>query len=249
MSKINTSRRVLQIASYCAVLALATGCATNTFIQGQNTSDTIAWDSGKPGTPSSIDCLDNTGPRALLAGVTGFKEPSSNLDKFIARLDVICIEYANQEVLGYVQTQNTDIVTLTSTTDFRTGAGEVPVRIASSTVPIGMVVVHGRKSYVKNLYMLFGTIVTDDNGVRSISGYGTNLLENTTILGPTIPDYTTAQLIGVAGPITRRPNFERLECDSPQVMTGLTIDIDANNNKIRRVQATCAPLVFFGGES
>jgi len=60
-----------------------------------NTPTTAAWTSHKTDDLSSwksVDCM-SFGPDFLVSGLIGYKEPWSNLDNFIARLDVTCTQF------------------------------------------------------------------------------------------------------------------------------------------------------------
>jgi hypothetical protein len=55
----------------------------------------VGWSSGKDKDLSewkTVDCAE-VGPRFLLTGLTGFREPWANLDNFIAKLKATCTEF------------------------------------------------------------------------------------------------------------------------------------------------------------
>jgi hypothetical protein len=224
---------------FLLISLVITGCATNTWIQGSQSTMSAPWDSGKPGTVLSADCMIAVGPLHLFGGLKGFKEPRSNLDRFIARLDIGCIEYRNNPSLGLVQTLNSTTITVTTTSDFRINDGEIPINVGTTGIPVGIRIVHGNKKYVQNMTMMVGSAADDGNGGKTIIGHG----GTGGATGVTIPDYPKPRLIGSA---TQRSNSVRLDCPSPQVMTGIELTVDPAKDKIRKVRLICHPIVFVG---
>ena len=221
------------------ILLTITGCATNTWIQGSQSTMSAPWDSGKPGTVLRADCMTAVGPLHLLAGLEGFKEPQSNLDRFIARLDIGCIEYRTNTSLGLTQTANSTRITVTTTSEFRTNDGEIPINVGAIGIPVGIRVVHGNKNYVQNLTLMVGAVADDGKGGKTIIGHG----GSGGATGVTINDYPRPRLIGSA---TQRPNSERLDCPAPQVMTGIELTVDPAKDKIRKLRLICRPIMFLG---
>ncbi len=239
MDDVRRSPTRLRRLALALVLVLATGgCATNTWVQGPNSTMSPAWDSGKAGTVLSADCMAAAGPLHFFAGLEGFKEPAGNLDRFIARLDIGCLEYRTNAGFGLAQTGDTTRITVTTTSDFRTDEGEVALGVGITGIPVGIRVVHGNKSYVQNLALMVGAVGLDADGNRTITGHGAP-----GATGTTIPDYPAPT--GIAGPLGRS-NSVRLDCPAPQVMTGIEITVDPTKDKIRRLRVMCHPVVFVG---
>ena len=204
-----------------------------TWQMGSSINASEVWDSGRnPNSPVlSLNCITANGPHHLLTGFNGFKEPASNLDRFMARLTIDCVEHI--ELAGkYVQKPNAPLNTTVLTTflSFRTGSSERPINLANGEYPIGLLVTHTGNDYVKNLQFLF---VEENGGILTdYTDPGESL--------DTITDYPSAPWI-VSGPFPQSQGAV-LQCASQEVMTGIRIRQNTSNGKIRMVGIDCQRL-------
>ncbi|MEM8485037.1 MAG: hypothetical protein AAF564_05785 [Bacteroidota bacterium] len=187
------------------------------------------WDTNKdPNEPVlSLNCVNTFGANHLMTGLAGFKEPATNLDRFMARLIVDCvehIEFGGKYLHRPIDNQNPTV--LTTYLSFRTGSSEQPIDLESGQLPIGLAVTHTNNNYVKNLQFLY---VTENQGI--LSDYTDPDYTAETITD--YPAYPRLQLVGT------NPHVTFLQCGSQEVMTGIRVRQNSNNGKIRMVGIHC----------
>ncbi|MFK7847137.1 MAG: hypothetical protein AB8G77_17675 [Rhodothermales bacterium] len=223
------------ILLFSLLLLVTSGCRTlepTTWQLDSTVNNTVDWDTNKDQNAPvlSLNCVDEFGAHHLLSGLKGFKEPSSNLDRFIASLDIDCIKHI--EFGGkYVQDPNAEVNTTTLTTElnFRTTSGEQSIAVEPLQYPVGLMVSHNRKNYISNLQFIF---VTEEQGIL------TDYLDpgSTTSTITDYPDGNGFRLWGTS------PKGVNLICGSQQVLTGLRIRPDPSNGKIRMIGLDCQVL-------
>ncbi|MEM7155453.1 MAG: hypothetical protein AAF799_21565 [Myxococcota bacterium] len=188
------------------------------------TAVTEEWDSGKTTSLSSwkrVFCNADHGPNFLLTDLRAYKEPTSNLDNFIARLEGTCTEYENIDG-DFLQTSTT------ATDEVYSGNHRLPGETIAITdpdeYPIGVFFEAGPyDAYIKSFRILK---VSEQVG-GFLGSYSS-------------PDWTGwAPLHGSTfwiGPLTQ------LQCPDQHVMSGLKLKYDTRNGKIRRLRIFCRTL-------
>jgi hypothetical protein len=192
-------------------------------VSGSATTPT-PWDSGKTSNLSawqSVTCNSTYGSSYLLNGLTAFKEPTSNLDNFIARLDAKCTEYATN-----VPT-DTYLPTGTSHTDnvfeglFRSGASSIEA--TGTEYPVGVTIfINAVDGYVKNLQ------------IETASKSGHQITANNGTTGWVLDYIHWDDSVG-------------LICPDQNVMTGIGVRYDTTKGKIRQMKVFCRPLTWSFG--
>ncbi len=175
----------------------------------------------------SLNCVNEFGSNHLMTGLAGFKEPATNLDRFMARLIVDCvehIEFGGKYLHRPVDEQNPTV--LTTYLSFRTGSSEQPIDLESGQLPIGLAVTHTNNNYVKNLQLLY---VTEDQGI--LTDY-----TDPAFTAETITDYPAHPRLQLVG---SQPHISFLQCGSQEVMTGIRVRQNSSNGKIRMVGIHC----------
>jgi hypothetical protein len=100
---INCTKRALRRSIACALMSFLAANAFDAVAErtyaiwtlGTSTS-TDTWSAHKNDDLSewkSVDCVEKFGSDFLLTGLTGYKEPWSNLDNFIAKLEATCTQF------------------------------------------------------------------------------------------------------------------------------------------------------------
>ena len=201
---------------------------------------TVAWSSGATSNLSAwktLDCGAKYGVRYFLDGVTVYREQSSNLDEFIARMDVMCRNYTFSD-FGTGPSGGVKLASVYGL-KYRTPSYSESVRNASiipsdnsgdycaqsatssGPFPMGMkLAIDSGGNYVKNVGLHFGCYDTS-------RGY---LFLHDGDMDLTIPNYSG--------------NTVHLDCSPGYVSTGVAVRYDTGNGKIRDIKVLCMDLYY-----
>jgi hypothetical protein len=185
---------------------------------------TRMWDSGKTKNLSSFSyalCPANYGGERLVVKFVGHREPSANLDNFIARLSAVCRRYgADQGALPYAVADNPpdDDTKLLSSADYKSGAQSTEVEVGGNgdRVPVGVRLQVNTNEYVKDIQLLYRVATT--------TGLGSARQE-------------TKTMTGLSG------HDEVRECPTDYAMSGVRVKYSTDSGKIRVFQIECHRLV------
>jgi hypothetical protein len=190
------------------------------------TADAVTrqWDSGKTKNLSSFQyalCPANYGGERLIVKFVAHREPSANLDNFIARLSAVCRRYgADQGWVPYGVADNPpdDDTKLLSTADYKSGAMSTEVEVGGNgdRVPVGVRLQVNQNEYVKDIQILYR--------VATATGLGSARQE-------------TKTMTGLSG------HDEVRECPADYAMSGVRVKYSTDSGKIRLFQIECHPLV------
>jgi len=187
-------------------------------------TSTATWNSGDTTQLSGfagVNCPDNVGSERLVVKLTASREPSSNLDNFIARLTATCRKYVADDPLPYgVAFPTTDDTLVVYTEPHNTPGASTEVVIGGNgvNVPTGVrLKVNELDGYVKDVKLLYR--------VAASTGLTSAVQE-------------TAYITGLSG--TERP---RMECPTDYALTGIKVNHSLNSGKIRNFRIECNRLV------
>jgi len=185
----------------------------------------VPWVSGKTSSLSGwvgVDCSNQIGSERLLVRLKGWREPSLNLDNFVARMTATCRNYEALPVwhyaVGFPVVDETDTVFSSDHRDTDTGAAEVVIGGVGNDVPVGIQVkVNELDGYVKDFKLLYRVPFVDglESGAAQATSYAMEL-------GGT--EHT-------------------LECPADNALTGVQVRYSTNTGKIREIRARCNVLV------
>lgn len=171
-----------------------------------------AWDSGDTSntTTTSLNC--STSSDRVINRLRGFVEPVSNLDNFIARLDLGCQEYTGSNGF-YSPGTEFSIVTIYQNS-FRTPGVTIITPVEENRVAVGVrLTLNGGEDYVQNMQILNTKLKS--NGAHDTVSATVNR----------ISDYNG--------------DTRDVKCDNFGVLTGLRIRHANSSGKIRSVGVRC----------
>jgi hypothetical protein len=192
-------------------------------------STTVEWNSGETNHLSVwevISCRGDYGTNYMLTSLTGWREPSSNADNFIARLRAGCTEYVPYNGDDLEQDDATEVTELLYEGNYRSTSGTTEIVVDRDFPGQLMLNLDSAGDYVRDVALV---------GVRK-SSLG-DFLEPTT----TFTDF--AMGLGVRPHPVGVGNYETLSCPSQYVITGLSMRYDVSKGKIRRLKITCSTLL------
>jgi hypothetical protein len=187
-------------------------------------TDNEPWDSGVATQLSpwkGVLCSDQIGSERLLVKLQGFREPSLNLDNFVARLRATCRNYAADDPLpysvGFPVVDETDLVFTSDHRDTDTGTAEVVIGGNGDDVPVGIrVKFNDFDGYLKDFQMLYR--VAFDTGLE-------------------VPVQNTSYAMDLGG------SEHTLLCPTDFALTGVEVRNSTNTGKVRVIRAKCSLLV------
>ena len=217
-------KRLVSILGMVVVMPTiaARGSGVGSWIIDGTRVQTVEWDSGHTNNLSSwkkATCTASYGPNYLLTRVRAWREPSANLDNFIAKLTARCTDYQVQDGVHLKQTDNYDWVAVydgsyrdTSGYTSKLGDFNYPFGVRISTNP-GL-------AYVKDIRLLFG----------GTGGVQPNFY---------LQSYANPQVSLWALDNGAHNTTHDLLCPDQNVMTGLALKYSTQNGKIRRLKIYC----------
>ena len=196
----------------------------------------VSWSSGKDNDLSewkTVDCVSEYGPRFLLTGLIGFREPSSNLDNFVARLKATCTELdgkSTHTASVFTSANHRDTAYELDALDWRArseficpGYFDAGPKGMIGTVTIGT---NRGNDHVKNVRFF----------LRCARLFGDSFISWTTV-------GDTNQMIGERG----YEMFDRVQLSCPsddRVVTGIQLRFELGRGKIRDLRLFCRQLIY-----
>jgi hypothetical protein len=200
----------------------APGSAVASWIIDGTRVRTVEWDSGHSNNLSSwkkATCTNSYGPNYLLTRVRAWREPSANLDNFIAKLTARCTDFQVQGGIHLEQTDDYDWVAVYAGS-YRHTSGYTS-QLVHLEYPIGLrISINPGWDYVKDAQLLFGSAAGN--------------VPNFHLASYAFPRHTTWVLDNGAHNTTRE-----LLCEDQYVLTGLALKYSTQNGKIRRIKIYC----------
>ncbi len=193
-----------------------------------STSGTDEWNSGKTSHLSSWQSVDcgNINNNSWVTGIRMWREPSSNADNFVAKMDVECTQYQLAYRNGDLFNEPTGTRTASNvfTANHRSTNHRYRLPDASEAFVTALAVFH--KSYVNGISAYASAVTHSSDGDVLNDDHAINL--NRTGSGFSIGSFPF--------------NVEVLECPAQQALQGISLRYDTRNGKIRRVRMDCRRL-------
>ncbi|HRC57900.1 MAG TPA: hypothetical protein PKU97_18360 [Kofleriaceae bacterium] len=195
------------------------------------TSLEFGWNSGKTANLSNwreLTCYSTYGERYLLTSLQVWREPSGNLDNFIARLKARCTEYVPYDGDALEQDDSTEVTNLLYEGEYRSDNGTTRVSVDRQFAG----------GLLLNLNPVGHDYVRDVMLSRLHKSSVGNFLEE----APWGDQIHMA--LGNAGAIIpgSAQNYAYLGCPEQFVVTGLALRYDQSNGKIRNIKIYCRSL-------
>lgn len=188
----------------------AGAAATNRTWNSGNSNNLSSW--------QSVDCVGNVGgDNELITSIRAYKEPSSNLDNFVAKLGQTCTNYETLATELYGPDSGTSVnANVFTGPNFRSGVLTSNVPLQVNTVATGVRLVVNTNSYVKDIR------------VRTKSWSGTTFNTTSSVTRDTATGYGGSNVT--------------LDCPTGYVLTGQAVRYSTNTGKIRRYRIHCHEL-------
>ncbi|HYQ01860.1 MAG TPA: hypothetical protein VER96_24470 [Polyangiaceae bacterium] len=166
----------------------------------------------------SVNCIGNVGgDNELITAISAYKEPSSNLDNFVDKLNIRCVKYETSDFDQYEPGFDPPITTNVFTgPNPRLPGTTVITPQQQNTVSTGVRLVVNANDYVKDVKL------------RYTVWYGTNFTGGSTV--------TTGGATGYSGTEVTK------DCPSGSVLTGIAVRYSLNSGKIRQFKLLCHEL-------
>jgi hypothetical protein len=175
-----------------------------------NTTQLSAW--------QTVNCIGNVGgDNELITALGVYKEPSSNLDNFVDKLNITCTKYETNSGDQYQPGPDPSITTNVYTGPKpRLPGVSLKTPLQPNTVSTGVTVVVNTNSHIQDIKLRYKV------------WNGTNFAGGSVV--------TTGGATGYTGP------EHAVDCPVNSVLTGLAVRYSLNSGKIRQLKALCHEL-------
>ena len=199
-----------------------------------DSSTYVEWNSGLTSNLSpwvTVNCTTTHGFNYMVGELDIYREPWSNLDNFVARMDVTCRQYV-YSCANCRHTTDAAKVTLFN------GGSRSPAYNIEAPLTSGL-------NYVGNF--LSGLLVTTDpfnDYVKNLGMYQLAIYDNPYTGVPEYSSWNTMYFT-IDGLAYGNPLLDKLvplQCPSSMVMSGVALKYDTKKGKIRRLRVICREL-------
>ena len=190
------------------------------------TLDSKSWDGGSDSHLTgwySVGCIDDYGDDYILGGLKVFKEPSGNLDNFVARLDATCRQYEDFD--GVYEPTSVEKSAQIFSGNHRTPGQSITVPDGDFYAAGMNFFVNNFDGYVKDIQLLYVGKLPDSNALGGVTWTYDVMYES---------DYA----LGYNGTEIHR------QCPDQEVITSVSVRYSTNNGKIRQIKFGCRPLEY-----